>query len=77
MAESGQSYASHTRWYPLVHFVLLPLFTINFFAAAWAAVRNPSGSSAWGALMALGILLLLFAARLMALSVQDRVIRLE
>jgi len=77
MAQSGQTYATHTRWYPPVHFFLLPLFLVNFLAAAWAAFKAPSAGSLWGALMALGLLLLLFAARLMALAVQDRVIRLE
>ena len=77
MAEGGQTYATHTRWNPSVHFFLSPLFLINLIAAAWAAVRNPSGASLWAALMALGLLVFLFAARLMALSVQDRVIRLE
>ena len=77
MAQSGQTYATHTRWFPPVHFFLLPLFLVNFLAAAWAAFNAPSAASLWGALMALGLLLLLFAARLMALAVQDRVIRLE
>lgn len=77
MAENRQTYATHTRWYPLVHFVLTPLFLVNFVASAWTAMKSPSGATLWAAVVALGILLLLFAARLMALTVQDRVIRLE
>jgi hypothetical protein len=77
MAESGQTYATHTRWFPPVHFFLLPLFLINFLVAVWAAFKNVSGASLWAALMAFGLVVFLFAARLMALAVQDRVIMLE
>jgi hypothetical protein len=38
---------------------------------------NPTRSTAFAALVAFGILTAMFASRLMALKVQDRVIRLE
>lgn len=77
MAQSGQTYATHTRWFPPVHYFLLPLFLINFLGAVWAAFKSPSGSSLWAALIAFALVVFLFASRLMALAVQDRVIRLE
>ncbi len=38
---------------------------------------NPSGSALWAALMAFALIVFLFASRLMAMAVQDKVIRLE
>ena len=77
MAQSGQTYATHTRWFPPVHYFLLPLFLINFLVVTWAAFKNPSGSALWAALMAFALIVFLFASRLMAMAVQDKVIRLE
>lgn len=77
MAQNGQTYATHTRWFPPFHYFVFPVFTINLLGAAWAAFRNPSVSSLWATLMAFTLIVFLVAARLMAIAVQDRVIRLE
>jgi hypothetical protein len=72
-----QSYANHRRWFPLHHFVLTPLLLANLIVAVrhWRAAGT--SEALWGAITALGLLLLAGAARIQALRVQDRLIRLE
>ncbi len=72
-----QNYQNHTRWYPLVHFVLTPIL---FFNLIWQAVRlyqEPSWDRAEFLLLSLAFIGISVAARLQALKAQDRVIRLE
>lgn len=77
MAES-QSYANHRRYYPLYHFVLLPLLTLNLIVRIVYAVRHAGARLNWWELvMAIALLLFALVARSMALRVQDRVIALE
>lgn len=75
--KSPQTLENHARIIPAYHFVAFPLFAINFFYALYQTVTNFS----WGNLVAFGVslalILLFFIARVMALTVQDRVIRLE
>lgn len=78
MAEKvPQNYANHARLVPAYHFVAFPLFTINFFYWLYITVTAFS----WGNLIGLGtataLIILFFVARVMAMTVQDRVIRLE
>jgi len=78
MAEkSPQSFENHARLVPAYHYVAFPLFAVNFFFALYQVVTGFS----WGNLVAFGVavalILLFFLARVMALTVQDRVIRLE
>jgi hypothetical protein len=76
MAE--QNFSNHGRFFPPFHFFVVPVLLINFF---WSSYRwKTSGFSVDGfeyvvvaAALALGFL----SVRRMALSVQDRVIRLE
>ncbi len=72
-----QSYENHTRWLPIYHFVALPIATLYFIYALVAAVRVPNTDNAITALVALAIACGILAARLMAITVQNRVIRLE
>lgn len=76
-SESGQTLSNHTRFFPLFHFFAVPILIANLVYALSQLVRAPSLGTAWGALFAAGLVGGLTAARLMALSVQDRVIRLE
>lgn len=78
MAEKPpQTFENHARLVPAYHFVAFPLFAVNFFFALYQVVTGFS----WGNLVAFGVavalILLFFLARVMALTVQDRVIRLE
>lgn len=76
MAE--QNFANHGRFLPPFHFFVIPVMVINFFWSIyrWYASRwslNGLESVVVAAALVLGFL----TARMMALSVQDRVIRLE
>ena len=78
MAEKfPQTFENHARIVPAYHFVAFPLFAVNAFFTLYQAVTDFS----WGNLVAFGVavalILLFFLARVMALTVQDRVIRLE
>ncbi|MFL6374772.1 MAG: DUF6526 family protein [Pyrinomonadaceae bacterium] len=76
-----QNYSNHTRWYPLFHFVVVPLLLLNlidhvvriFTATTWDLRLD---QIMW-TIFSITLILLALAARLMVLTVQDRVIRLE
>jgi hypothetical protein len=72
-----QNFKNHTRLLPIYHFVALPLFVINLFYALYLAVTNFSWATVVGVGLAVALVLLVVSARVMALTVQDRVIRLE
>lgn len=72
-----QSAARHARYAPLYHYVALPVTSIAAIVATVRAVREPDLASAGWALWAWGVVAALVASRVMALTVQDRVIRLE
>ena len=77
MADTTQNYQNHARLYPLFHFVAVPILLINFLYAAWRFFQAPGAASGWSVVFAFGLLALALSARIMALTVQDRVIRLE
>lgn len=77
MAEQTQDLKNHARFMPLHHYFVVPVLLINVIMACVSLARVPSMASAWGVLFALGLLMLSFAARVQANTVQDRVIRLE
>jgi len=73
-----QNFSNHGRFFAPFHFFVVPVLLINFF---WSIYRwKVSGFSLDGfvsLVVALALLLGFLTARRMALSVQDRVIRLE
>jgi hypothetical protein len=77
MAESVQNYRNHARFFPPFHFFVLPVFLINVIVAASLLYQTPSRLGVWQLLVAVALLLAALTARVMALAVQDRVIRLE
>jgi hypothetical protein len=77
MAEAPQTFKSHARFFPLFHFFVAPVLIINFFVSLWQLYKQPSAATAWSVVVALALVGLALAARLMALTVQDRLIRLE
>ena len=77
MAEAGQTYSSHVRFFPMFHFFAFPVLAINMLIALWGVVRTPSLAAVWAFVVAAALAALALAARVMAVSVQDRVIRLE
>ena len=77
MSNSTQSYQNHVRWLPPFHFFVMPVLLINFINQVRHLWQAPSLSTTWGVVLAAAFLTLALLARIMALSVQDRVIRLE
>lgn len=76
MAET-QNYQNHVRWNPFIHFVVTPLLLVNL---VWQIVRlyqDFSWDRANGLFVAFILVLLSLGARLQALIVQNRLIRLE
>jgi hypothetical protein len=77
MAEVTQSYATHRRWFPLYHYVALPILVINVVIAVAHLVRRPTPWNGWLVVLAIGLAAGVVAARTSALVVQNRVIGLE
>jgi hypothetical protein len=73
-----QSIANHTKYVPAFHFFAVPILITNF---VWSLFRlrtlGFSFAGVFGVLLAAALVVLVFLARLFALAVQDRVIRLE
>ena len=76
-ADQTQTYAKHTRWVPAFHMITFPILAILFFWSAWRVVTDFSVDRLMFLLLTTATLILLFLARIFALTVQDRVIRLE
>jgi hypothetical protein len=73
-----QNYANHARYLPLYHFIVVPLFGLHFLVTlVYAFFHARDWMSWWQVVVAVALLLFVWAARLMALTVQNRVIRLE
>ena len=77
MAQSQQTYQTHVRWFPPFHFFVAPVLLINVFVAGWLLYRVPSRMGVWEFIVAMALFMTALTARIMALAVQDRVIRLE
>jgi hypothetical protein len=73
-----QNYANHVKWVPTFHFLVVPILLLNF---GWSIYKLIHSWFSWdgliGALVALALVIFMFNARLFALRVQDRVIRME
>ena len=73
-----QNFRNHVKFVPLFHFFSAPVLIMNF---VWCCVRLWKSHFAiegfLGVVVAAGLLTTLLSARLAALAVQDRVIRLE
>lgn len=76
MAEK-QTYANHVRWLPPYHFFLAPLMLINLIYWIVRMVQVPNWNHGWMILLSIGLVALTLLARTQALTVQDRLIRLE
>ena len=78
MAEKKpQTFENHAKLVPLFHYVVLPMFLVNLLLALYRMFTGFSFETAWGAAMAIGLMLVALFARVFALGAQDRVIRLE
>lgn len=72
-----QNYSNHAAWFPLFHFVVLPFLLIYAIRAIWMLFQVQTAENAWAAAFATVVFLGALASRVMAVKVQDRVIRLE
>lgn len=72
-----QNFQNHTRWYPLVHFVITPILLVNLIWAAVCVVMEFDWFRVQYLVMSVAVIMVSIAARLQALKAQDRVIRLE
>ena len=78
MAEKvPQNLSNHTRFDPLFHFFILPVFFITFISTIVHLVRHPGLHSAWLVVFMLAAAMAVTKMRTYAIKVQDRVIRLE
>jgi Family of unknown function (DUF6526) len=75
MAE--QSYASHSRYHPLLHFIIFPLLSIDVLVRLYLLYRVPSWVTAWNVLVAGALVALAWVVRGYAVQLQDRIIRGE
>jgi hypothetical protein len=77
MAEQ-QSYSNHAKWFPAFHFFAVPILLANLILSFFRLKQmGYSAYSIFYVLVAAAMLVTIFVARIMALRVQDRVIRLE
>lgn len=77
MAAKTQNFGNHARTVPLFHQVTFPIFALNLLWSIYRMIHRFSAESVLSLLLAVAFLLLFFYARIFALTVQDRVIRLE
>jgi hypothetical protein len=73
----SQSFASHARIVPGFHYGVVGAFALNFLWSVVRLYRLPGIDALVGVITAVGLLGLVFYARMFPLRVQDRVIRLE
>ncbi len=77
---TAQSYANHTRFFPLFHFVLMPILVLNLIFSIYDTVhRFPEHRYLfhWWIVMSIAFILTALTGRMQAVKVQDRLIRLE
>jgi hypothetical protein len=77
MAQKPQTYKNHARLLVPYHLFIVPVLLVNLVNAGRHVYLQPNRSTAWALIVALALFLFAFVARVMALTVQDRVIRLE
>jgi hypothetical protein len=72
-----QSLKNHARLVPGFHFVALPLIMVNLVWSIVVVIRHPAAGTLRELIVAVALTLVALFARQFAVTVQDRVIRLE
>ena len=73
-----QNFENHARFVPAYHYFAVPIFVVNFLGSLYQMWKlGFSIEGIFGVVLAAAFVVLVFRARLFALAVQDRVIRLE
>jgi len=73
----AQNFKNHAKLVPAFHFFVLPMLVVNFVWQIILMVRHFGVGSVIGFLTSAALIVLALYARMFALTVQDRVIRLE
>jgi hypothetical protein len=73
----AQSFEKHARIIPTYHGLTFGIFAVNLLWSLYRTATAFSWESLLSLLLAVAFIFLFFHARLMAITVQDRVIRLE
>jgi hypothetical protein len=77
MPRRPQTYANHKRYFPLFHYVALPILFANVVITVAHAIRQPSVFNEWLVVLSLGLVAGIVACRASVLIVQNRLIGLE
>ena len=77
MADQTQTYKNHARFLPPYHFFVMPVLLVNLLNTGRHLFQQMTLHNLWEVVFALGLLGLGLFSRVQALTVQDRVIRLE
>jgi Family of unknown function (DUF6526) len=72
-----QDFENHAKFVPAFHFVALPILLLNLGWSIYRIAHAFSANAAIQFLVAIALILIALNARIFALRVQDRVIRLE
>jgi hypothetical protein len=72
-----QSFQKHAAWQPMFHFLASPITMLAALHLTWVAITDPTNRHIGDAIYAIALAAGIFASRVMALTVQNRVIRLE
>lgn len=72
-----QNFKNHAAFRPPFHFFVIPVLFLNVLNSIRQVWLAPSGSTVFALIVAAAVLMLGFLSRIMALTVQDRLIRLE
>jgi uncharacterized protein DUF6526 len=75
--DTPQSFKNHARIVPGFHLVALPLVAANLVWSLASLVRHPGAGTVKDLVVAVALALVALFARAFAMTVQDRVIRLE
>jgi hypothetical protein len=74
---SPQNFSNHTRYDPLFHFFVLPVFSLLLLASIVHLFIRPDLHSVVLVVVAIAMSVVVFKLRIYPIKVQDRVIRLE
>jgi hypothetical protein len=74
---ADQSYQKHTRFLPPFHFFVMPVLLVNFLNECRHLWQDPSRHYGFQVIFAAALVMAALMSRVQAVTVQDRVIRLE
>lgn len=78
MAKSPQSYSNHAMYQPLWHYVAFPIAAIFLFHSIYEVFTSAEPMHAlFHGVLAVGAVATVWVSRTMALTIQNRIIRLE